>query len=150
MMSPIIFSHSNGCSNGSAMASVLKYHGTMWYNFAVPHFAVPNFAPAKFPPPRYLACTLQAALWRSIQQVGMELEKFEPRWTLQQNSTVCVRDQRPRNCTKPAGALCGIHRSATISKQSTDGVPEPTPPVEATEKSQIHTVLMPTVAQPGP
>ena len=28
----------------------LKYHGKMWYNFAVPHFAVPNFAPAKSPP----------------------------------------------------------------------------------------------------
>ena len=32
------------------VASVLKYHGKMWYNFAVPHFAVPNFAPAKSPP----------------------------------------------------------------------------------------------------
>ena len=36
------------------MASVLKCHGKMWYNFAVPHFAVPNFAPAKISPPRYL------------------------------------------------------------------------------------------------
>ena len=36
---------------GKNVASVLKYHGKMWYNFAVPHFAVPNFAPAKSPPP---------------------------------------------------------------------------------------------------
>ena len=36
---------------GKNVASVLKYHGKMWYNFAVPHFAVPNFAPAKPPPP---------------------------------------------------------------------------------------------------
>ena len=35
------------------VASVLKYHGKMWYNFAVPPFAVPNFAPAKSPTPRY-------------------------------------------------------------------------------------------------
>ena len=35
------------------MPSVRKYHGKMWYNFAVPHFAVPNFAPANPPPPRY-------------------------------------------------------------------------------------------------
>ena len=27
---------------GKNVASALKYHGTMWYNFAVPHFAVPN------------------------------------------------------------------------------------------------------------
>ena len=33
------------------VASVLKYHGKMWCNFAVPHFAVPNFAPATPPPP---------------------------------------------------------------------------------------------------
>ena len=40
---------------GKNVASVLKYHGQMWYSLAVPHFAVPNFAPAKIPPPRYLA-----------------------------------------------------------------------------------------------
>ena len=38
---------------GKNVASILKYHGKMWYNFAVPHFAIPNFAPAKIPPPRY-------------------------------------------------------------------------------------------------
>ena len=36
---------------GKNVASVLKYHGKMWYNFAVPHFAVPNSAPANPPPP---------------------------------------------------------------------------------------------------
>ena len=36
---------------GKNLASVLKYHGKMWYNFAVPHFAIPNFAAAKMPPP---------------------------------------------------------------------------------------------------
>ena len=36
---------------GKNVASVLKYHGKMWYNFAVPHFAVPNFAPANPSPP---------------------------------------------------------------------------------------------------
>ena len=34
---------------GKNVASVLKYYGKMWYNFAVPHFAVPKFAPAKSP-----------------------------------------------------------------------------------------------------
>ena len=37
--------HTSG--KGKNSASILKYHGKMWYNFAVPHFAVPNFAPAK-------------------------------------------------------------------------------------------------------
>ena len=36
---------------GKNVASVLKYHGKMWYNFAVPYFAVLNFAPANPPPP---------------------------------------------------------------------------------------------------
>ena len=36
---------------GKNVASVLKYHGKMWHNLAVPHFAVPNFARAKSPPP---------------------------------------------------------------------------------------------------
>ena len=36
---------------GKNVASVLKYHGKMWYNFAVAHFADPNFAPAKLPLP---------------------------------------------------------------------------------------------------
>ena len=40
-------------NKGKNVASVLKYHGKMWYNFAVPRFAVPNFAPAKLPPLRY-------------------------------------------------------------------------------------------------
>ena len=39
---------------GKNVASVLKYHCKMWYNFAVPHFAVPNFAAAKIPPPPHL------------------------------------------------------------------------------------------------
>ena len=41
----------HGFGKWKNVASVLKYHGKMWYNFAVPHFAVPNFAPAKPPPP---------------------------------------------------------------------------------------------------
>ena len=40
---------------GKNAASVLKYHGKMWYNFAVPHFAVPNFAPAN---PRLESCSV--------------------------------------------------------------------------------------------
>ena len=36
---------------GKNVASVLEYHGKMWYSFAVPHFAILNFAPAKSPPP---------------------------------------------------------------------------------------------------
>ena len=38
-------------AKGKNVASVLKYHSRMWYNFAMPHFAVPNFAPANPPPP---------------------------------------------------------------------------------------------------
>ena len=41
--------HKSG--KGKNLASVLKYPGKMWYNFAVPHFAVPNFATAESPPP---------------------------------------------------------------------------------------------------
>ena len=41
--------HSSG--KGNKVASVLKHHGKMWYNFAVTHFDVPNFAPVKPPPP---------------------------------------------------------------------------------------------------
>ena len=40
-----------GSGKGKNLASVLKYHGKMWYNFAVPRFDVPNFAPTKPPPP---------------------------------------------------------------------------------------------------
>ena len=45
------------------MASVLKYHGKMWYNFVVPHFAIPNFASAKISPLRYGCLVCQDGQW---------------------------------------------------------------------------------------
>ena len=48
---------------GKNVASVLKYHGKMWYNFAVPHFAVPNsHLPNPLPPPAVACRTHQRLL----------------------------------------------------------------------------------------
>ena len=52
------------------MASVLKYHGKMWYNFAVPHCAVPNFAPTNPPPPPVLELAAEASVGCTAVSLG--------------------------------------------------------------------------------
>ena len=96
--------------NGNNLASVLKYHGKMWYTFAVPHFAVPNFAPAKMPPPPPPASGSAAEAGSSSQKPPI---RCRPQGAPAQRTgtafhpTVSERPPSARGRCECPGGLCG-------------------------------------------
>ena len=63
---------------GKNVASVLKYHGEMWCDFAVPHFAVPNFAPAKISAPPAFAMSMTNELQTAVHYSTFAVKNVAP------------------------------------------------------------------------